>query len=460
VGITWLEPTDLGLTTTGAWTDVDVSASVPEGATGVILHIVNSSTTYYRNGVRKNGSSDNRNMILFSHSHYWTMVGVDADRVFEAYIANVAVDIYLVGYVDADAAFFTNGVNKSLSATAAWTDIDISANTDTNTAIGAIFEVAHSGATSSSYAYGLRKNGSTDEHIAQVYGASLVATNACAIIGVDESEVCEGYIANTAVDFYLLGYFMAGATFNTNGTDLSLTNLDAWEDLSALPAGATGAFIEVNNDSGGAYYYGLRENGSAEAIYERVTRHMWGIVKADANRVIEGEIGNTAIDFFLVGYANSGGPPVVTGAANLTGSGTIAASAVVTVFGAAELTGAGDITVDNVPVVAGAVNLTGAGDISAAATLTLFGAANLTGAGDITAAVIQELFGAVNLTGAGDLHPAVIPAFDHAVDLRWHPGTGDLEFWAVATNTLICTISASQLAIVGNVTGTVTPPPV
>jgi hypothetical protein len=297
MGFSWLTPINLNLTTLNAWTDVDVSASVPAGATGVILRCINTNTSnFYNIGLRKNGSTDNRPRNIYPGSQFWTMIGVDGGRTFEAFISNIAVDMYLVGYVDGDGVFLTNGVDKSLTAIGAWTDIDISTDTSTDTAIGAVFEVVNTIATG--YMFGVRKNGSSDSRYQYVASSGCVA----AIIGVDASEVCEGYIENAALDFYLIGYLKAGAIFLTNATDLSLTVTAVWTDLSALPSGATGGFIEVYSSA--AYKYDLRENGSAEALlYYKTANRSWVIVKADASQVIEGVIENVAVDFFLVGYA-------------------------------------------------------------------------------------------------------------------------------------------------------------
>lgn len=44
------------------------------------------------------------------------------------------------------------------------------------------------------------------------------------------------------------------------------------------------------------------------------------------------------------------------------------------------------------------------------------------------------------------------------VEVRWNDFTGELEFWAISTNTLIGTISAEHLTLQANVIGTVTAP--
>ncbi len=300
----WITPVDITPATSGAWVDADVSAYIPTTATGVMLHI-NNSTAAYAVGFRKNGSTDNRINSLRADEHMWMAIGVDNNQILELYLDNITyTKVYLVGYFTDEAVFFTNAVDKSLSVTSTWTDIDISADTGTDTAVGAIFEVIHA---SNGYRwYDLRKNGSTDNFSS---GSNDVKSHNGAIVGVDANEICEGIIENTDVDFYLVGYMTKDVSFNTNATDMSLSTTGAWTDLSALPTGATGAFFNVPL---GADAYGLRQNGSSENIVNGYP-HGWSMVAADSNGLIEGYSTNGLVKFYLVGYTLSGNSaPTVT----------------------------------------------------------------------------------------------------------------------------------------------------
>lgn len=288
-----ITPVEVTPATASAWTDVDVSAYVPAGATGVILHLVNTYAAAYAIGLRKNGSTDSRIADIFGPSHSWAAIGVDASRIFEAYVGNITnIDIYLVGYTVSGVTFFTNAYDKSLTTTGAWTDIDSA--TEAPSAIGLIWEILGG---AEHYLFGLQKKGSTDNRTATtVYHRTFGA-----IIGSDTSQIVEGYINNTAVDFFLVGYITDGATFNTNATNVSLSTTATWLDLAALPANSVMGFIEVTTSPG--YNYGLRKNGSTEDIYYGASRHPWAFVECDAGGIIEGKIANVAVDFFVVGYA-------------------------------------------------------------------------------------------------------------------------------------------------------------
>lgn len=255
------------------------------------MHIVNTDITGRLAGVRKNGSTDARNTSVVNDSHFWAAIGVDTSRIFEAYIAAAAVEIWLIGYLDSDAVFFTNAANKSLGSTGSWLDIDISSDTGADTAIAAILEIILLNTTDT---WGVRKNGSSDSRL--MTGIS----HRWAIIGVDGSEIFEHQINVTDVDCFLVGYLKAGATLNTNAPDRSLGSTGSWLDLTALPSGAVGGIYEISGAVNANY--GLRKNGSAESILRRHRDHAWGLVECDGSQIVEGQISSTTIDFFEIGY--------------------------------------------------------------------------------------------------------------------------------------------------------------
>lgn len=300
MAITFITPVEISPASTG-WQDANVSAYVPAGTTGVVLHFDNTGASSYAIGFRKNGSTDTVTSNLSATCHTWAAIGVDASRILELSIANTTyIHVYLVGYFGSEAVFFDNAVDKSLGSISSWLDIDISAATGADTAIAAIFKLkGQTGITQ----YNLRCNGSTDNRLNSGYNHNIAGF----IVGVDGSEICEGYTSNVSNLFLLVGYIKSGVTMLVNATDLSLGSTAAWTDLAALPSGATGGFIEVSGSSSTSYAFGLRENGSAEDIYQSAVRSSFAAVKADASRLIEGEIADTAIDFWLLGYPTAAG---------------------------------------------------------------------------------------------------------------------------------------------------------
>jgi hypothetical protein len=293
-----ITPVEVTPGTAGSWQEVNAATyGVPVGATGVLLHYVNKSSSLAMSiGFRKNGSTDNRHDPIDTTGHAWAAIGIDANRIFEAWVGSATdVDVFLVGYTTSGVTFFTNAYDKtpSCSFPQAWEDIDCSS--ECPNAIGLIFEIQGGDVLEG---YGLRRKGSTDD----ITGSGKEHCQFAAIIGCDSNQVCQGILsADVGLSFYLIGYITTGCVFNTNATDLSLGSTGSWLDLSALPSGAIMGFIEVK--SALTYDYGLRKNGSSEDIYGDAARHPWGIVECDDNQLIEGKIGNTDLDFFLIGYA-------------------------------------------------------------------------------------------------------------------------------------------------------------
>lgn len=286
------------------WQDVDCSAYIPVGATGVIVHCLNNSFGELRAiGLRKNGSTDDRTQLMNTYSHFWAMIGVDGSRVFQAKVGDTTDnDIYLIGYTTTGVTFKTNADDMSLGATGAWTSIDCS--TEAPSATGVIFEVA----TPAGHEFGLRKNGSGDDR------HQIVSRHLWAIIGCDNSQIIEGYIEHTDVDFFLVGYVTDGATFKTNADDMSLGATGVYTDIDCSVEAPNAIMIFMEVATATAYFFGLRENGQSGGYYDTYLyayKHPWAFVKCDGSQVIEGKISNVALDFFLVGYAEPAAAPPI-----------------------------------------------------------------------------------------------------------------------------------------------------
>lgn len=295
--------------TYGAWVDCDVSAYVPSGATGVLLHVVDTKDDAGKAWMnfRKNGSTDDRTDYgLYYYGHTWRAVGVDSNRIFEYYHLDTSggtigsyKKLYLIGYFGDEAVFFDNGIDKSTATTGSFVDIDISGHTGEDTAIGAIFEVYCQ--TSSEYSHFFRKKGSSTDIYDTYYGGK----NGTFIVGVNESGVCQQKIKDTGVDVYLIGYIKSGFVFETDMTDYSLSTIGSYVDLNALPSGATGGLFWVFSKFN---RFDLRKKGYETAIYEYPNScTAFAFVQCNGDRIVEGKITNTNCDFYLIGYTTSGG---------------------------------------------------------------------------------------------------------------------------------------------------------
>lgn len=289
---------DVALST---WTDVDVSAYVDAGNTaGIMLEIVNTAGIEYVWGARKNGSSDTLTGGIEDTGHTWVAIGIDSNDIFEFYMTNTAIDLFIVGYIsNSEGSFFTNAVDKSLVSTGSWVDIDISGDTGGNTATLAFFLVTRLGAASSNW--GLRKNGSTDNRTSSIFGDDLRG----AMMSVDGSEILEGQISASLVDFYLVGYLTANFTSFTNAIDYSTATIGSYVDAdfsSDIPAGNTGAFVHFFSAS--EYKANIRKKGDSWDSYYDFSEHQYLWTEINSSRVAEQKIENANMDLYLWGYTN------------------------------------------------------------------------------------------------------------------------------------------------------------
>ena len=291
-------PVDVTPTTTGSWVDVDVSAFVPAGATGVIVQWVGDPTTDYDYGIRMNGSTDIFGLQpVEANTQGFSMTGLDSSRIFEVHTESLTVKTYVVGYTMGGVTFFANAIQKTPALTASWEDIDISADTGVDTAIGAIFTVANT--NSSTRQFGVRKKGSTDFRTNDMRPDHIVLS----LIGVDANEVAQFYREDTGLELYLTGYVTSGAVFFTNAIDKSTSTTSSYVDVdisSDIGADdANGAILEIANASDLAT--ALRRKGAPYDYYQAMS-HSWGLTAIDQDDIFQQKIESTDADVFLTGY--------------------------------------------------------------------------------------------------------------------------------------------------------------
>ena len=329
--------------TLSTWTEVDVTSLVGGDAgdvAGVMLEIVNTENQEHEWGVRKNGSDDTLTGVIEDLSHTFVAIGVDGDDIFELWMDDTGIDIFMVGYfINAEAVFSTNASDVSLGTITIWTDITVHAD-----AKAGFFLVFANGAQA---AFGFRENGSTDNRATAIFNGDLRG----AMMGCDVDGKVEGRIGNTAIDFYQVGYLTDNVTTFANAKDYSDESavgsyVDA--DLSSdIPAGNTGAFFQGFATS--EYAYGIRKNGTTPTDnYYDFSYHQFGWVEIDTNRVIEQKIENVACGLFIWGYTNepAAAANITLSTASLSASGqstTITPGAVSKALDTALLTAGGQV---------------------------------------------------------------------------------------------------------------------
>jgi hypothetical protein len=291
---------DISIGVALSWEDVDVSAYVPAGSTGVILEMV-STTGLKGYDVRKAGSTDDlyEGIVVYTDMHKFAYVGLNSSLYFQMYIMDTTIDCYLIGYMDTAVTMFTNIIDYSVSTALSWEDVDLSVDVPA-TATGVIMRAYNTGATLQS---GVRHPSSTDNfHLDQ-------RANAYQLCGVNSSRMIQAYAETLAVDHYLVGYTESPIQFNTNWDDVSLGVTGAFTNIDVTAhttANATGVIIYIQ-DSGAAWYTGqIREDGSTDnRITDAVVMtsgQTFGACGLGTGEILEGYISNVAVDMYVVGY--------------------------------------------------------------------------------------------------------------------------------------------------------------
>jgi hypothetical protein len=89
----------------------------------------------------------------------------------------------------------------------------------------------------------------------------------------------------------------------------------SWVDVdvsSYVPAGATGVILQVVNNTGGNYMYGVRYNGQTSETWMYDTfefkdgTQRWLMIGLDASRIFESRTDSTSIETYLIGYTGPG----------------------------------------------------------------------------------------------------------------------------------------------------------
>ncbi|MHC4422913.1 MAG: hypothetical protein ACYS1E_20315, partial [Planctomycetota bacterium] len=308
------------------WVDVDVSADVPAGATGVMVEVKTEGSSDDQFAIRKKLAAGGDEWMwgpttIKNDTHTWFIVGVDSNRVFEVKEGDNDIDIYLLGYTTDGVTLFDNAVDMGVGA-GTWEDVDVGAHAGSDTAIGGIFVIQNTGG---SQGWSIRMNGASDNRGSHCPGGSAggdlrTDMSTLAIVGLDGGELCEACIESTGVKVYLVGYVTAGAVFfqePIQGTvAISYTDNDITPHIGTDDA--NGALVQIWTDFDDRHQTGIRMNGAGHD-FDKWTSNQFAPVAVDADDIFEFETDDTdGIEIWLYGYtlATLPPPPAISSAAD------------------------------------------------------------------------------------------------------------------------------------------------
>lgn len=149
---------------------------------------------------------------------------------------------------------------------------------------------------------GWQKKGSSDNITATIRNIG----HNIAYCGVDDSRICQIYVAASDIDVYLVGEFADDAFFFTNSPDKSTTTTNSYVDVDiATDTGddtAIGAFFQLHWVTGGQIV-GYRKKGSGDAFEDDFEEMLGFAIGVDGSEVCQQFLETSAdIDLALNGY--------------------------------------------------------------------------------------------------------------------------------------------------------------
>lgn len=289
---------DITPTATG-WVNIDVSDKVPENARGLVL-LVSAEGGASSYAVAKTALSTTPVADIASGLQAYAFTGLLLGA-FSFYRSNTFLKVRLMGYFTDDAVFFDVGVDKSPGATTpGWQVIDCTNDIPYADTDYAIVEIVNGNTTSGSLAFGLRKQGSTDDRkaVGAIHQFALVPLNA---------RKFEFYTNADSVkkdSLYLVGYVRSGVV-KANGVDVTpgstgaYVNVDRSADTDTV--NATGVLVEVYNANPVNSSFALRPNGSTDDFYLK-SSHAFALVGMDQSKIFQAKIAELNEKLFILGY--------------------------------------------------------------------------------------------------------------------------------------------------------------
>jgi len=227
--------------TTSSWVTVDVSSNVSSTATGVFVMLININSLTGYGTIRAGGSTDSRTgcIEILKNGYIRMGVGLNSSKQFQQYITDTEVDLYIIAYTKSAFTWNTNARDVSLASTGSWEDIK-------GNKTGVIIEIENTNGLNT-YKGEIRNKGSTDDRTAS---ATLLGPHhighAC---GCNSTEYFEGYIENTGVDFFLMGFtndINENTTLALSETQ-NVINLITVNNVTWTNYNASGSHVQINN---------------------------------------------------------------------------------------------------------------------------------------------------------------------------------------------------------------------
>jgi len=205
----------------------------------------------------------------------------DADRKIEVYAErHTNLDLWIMGYTGPTVHFLDEPVDILPLVSDVWTDVDTSSYAPG--AIGIILNVGREfGGTPFT---AVRKKGSTDDWY-------WITFQTWPVVGVDENglfQIKMKDILPALSSAFVTGYFTAGATFTTDGIDISPPVNDTWvpKSIDHFATPPRWGIIEIHPTFTNKLY-GAQKYLSRRDILMNGYAHEWAFVHCDREADVE-----------------------------------------------------------------------------------------------------------------------------------------------------------------------------
>lgn len=314
LGFVWsVNATDISLSTTDSWQDIDLSAIVPTEAAGAIIEVVNTGTVGTYSGMvrgkedTRDYMADTENGLIYPSSHRWQVVKIDGSRLIQGFIENADIDFKLLGYtIGSDPSYFSLPSDITPGTTSAWTTVDLSGVVDSD-ADGAILLIDNT--DNNARDYGVREVGSSFATTDRELGPY---ENTMYMVGIDGSDQFDIYIENSNIKVYLVGQTKGSVVYYTDDVAVADPTLGSWQQLDAdadvappVSSDAVGLiFWTENTDTGADYRASFREGDSSDDWNGDIRRetHQQAAVGITTSNTWDEQIENAAINVAVAGY--------------------------------------------------------------------------------------------------------------------------------------------------------------
>ena len=189
----------------------------------------------------------------------------------------------------------------TVGATGAWTDVDLDTYITVPANASTVYLRIVTIDNGINYAFGVRKNGSTDNRTTAIRRGGREG----AVIGIDAGNIFEAYTGNeTDINIYIVGVSTDDAVMLTNGTLKTIAS-GSWVDIDiSADSGAdtaTGAFLEWIATAA----YGARKNGSTDNRVQIADSHVFTCCGVDGSEIMEAFRTSGDNSPYLIGYIKS-----------------------------------------------------------------------------------------------------------------------------------------------------------